>query len=78
MNTVEGIYQDTEDYRDHLATVDQRGKRIWVFPKKPKGRFYNARTWASFVLSATIACPSHGSPCGALALGGLVLCNVKM
>ncbi|MEY3194237.1 MAG: hypothetical protein RIQ78_334 [Bacteroidota bacterium] len=34
---------DTEDYRDHLATVDQSGNRIWLYPKKPKGRFYNAR-----------------------------------
>ena len=67
MNTVEEIYQDAEDYRDHLATVDQRGKRIWVFPKKPKGRFYNARTWASFVLLAVLIGQPfiriNGEPC---------------
>jgi cytochrome c oxidase accessory protein FixG len=38
---------DTEGYRDHIATVDQEGKRIWIYPKKPKGRFYNARTVVS-------------------------------
>ena len=39
--------EDNEDYRDHIATVDQSGKRIWLYPKKPKGRFYNARSWVS-------------------------------
>lgn len=39
--------EDHEDYRDHIATVDGSGKRIWLYPKKPQGRFYNARTWAS-------------------------------
>lgn len=38
---------DTEEFRDHLATVDDDGKRIWIYPKKPKGRFYNARIWVS-------------------------------
>lgn len=41
------IIMDAEDYRDHIATVDQEGKRIWIYPKKPKGRFYNARTLVS-------------------------------
>lgn len=42
------LEEDTEEYRDHIATVDKDGKRIWLYPKKPKGRFYNARTWVSF------------------------------
>ena len=41
------IIHDTEDFRDHLATVDSEGKRIWIYPKKPKGRYYNARIWVS-------------------------------
>jgi len=41
--------EDTEDYRDHISTVDQTGKRIWLYPKKPHGRFYTARTWVSGV-----------------------------
>lgn len=42
--------RDTESYRDSIATVDDKGKRVWVYPKKPKGRFYNARTYVSWVL----------------------------
>lgn len=49
MDPIEGIY-DTEEYRDHIATVDEKGKRIWIYPKKPKGRFTNMRTWLSGVL----------------------------
>jgi cytochrome c oxidase accessory protein FixG len=41
--------EDSEDYRNHIATVDAAGKRIWLYPKKPRGRFYNARTWVSAV-----------------------------
>lgn len=44
--------EDTEAYRDSIATVDQDGKRIWLYPKKPSGRFYNARTIVSLVFLA--------------------------
>jgi polyferredoxin len=44
--------KDTESYRDKMATVDERGKRVWVYPKKPSGRFYNARTYVSWFLLA--------------------------
>ena len=40
--------EDTEDYRDHIATVDEHGKRVWVYPKKPKGKFTSARTYLSW------------------------------
>ena len=36
-------------FRDKVATVDQKGKRIWVFPHKPEGKFYTLRTWATAV-----------------------------
>ncbi len=40
-----------ESFRDHISTVDEKsGKRIWVYPKKPKGRFYRWRTWLSWIL----------------------------
>lgn len=51
MDPIEAIY-DTEEYRDRIATVDEQGKRIWVYPKKPKGRFTNMRTVLSWVLLA--------------------------
>jgi cytochrome c oxidase accessory protein FixG len=44
--------EDTEAYRDSIATVDQDGKRIWLYPKKPSGRFYNARTIVSLIFLA--------------------------
>jgi cytochrome c oxidase accessory protein FixG len=45
--------QDTETFRDHIGTVDEKtGKRIWVYPKKPEGRYYNARTYLSIILLA--------------------------
>lgn len=42
--------KDTESYRDSIATVDEQGKRIWLYPKKPKGRFTNYRTYLSWIL----------------------------
>jgi cytochrome c oxidase accessory protein FixG len=49
---LDNVIEDAEDYRDHIATVDQSGKRIWLYPKKPSGRFYNARIWVSFAFLA--------------------------
>ena len=39
-------------YRDKLSTVSEDGKRVWVFPKKPKGKFFNYRKVFSFFLLA--------------------------
>jgi polyferredoxin len=41
-----------DNFRDHIATVDESGKRKWIYPKKPKGTFYNARTLVAVVLLA--------------------------
>jgi cytochrome c oxidase accessory protein FixG len=41
-----------QDFRDHLATTEKDGSRRWLFPRKPRGRFYQARTWFSYVLLA--------------------------
>lgn len=30
-------------FRDRISTVDDEGKRKWLFPKKPKGKFTNYR-----------------------------------
>ncbi len=42
--------QTEESFRDSLATVTKEGKRKWIYPKKPSGRFYNARTIVSIIL----------------------------
>ena len=44
------IINDTEAYRDSISTVDKEGKRVWIYPKKPKGPWTNARTYVSWVL----------------------------
>lgn len=36
-------------FRDSIATIDQKGKRKYIFPKKPKGALYNKRTLASIL-----------------------------
>lgn len=38
-----------KNFRDQLATVKD-GKRVWVYPKKPKGKLTNARTIVAAVL----------------------------
>jgi len=46
------INEGTEEFRDQIATVDQEGKRVWIYPKKPKGPYYTARTWVSLAFLA--------------------------
>lgn len=41
---------DTSGFREHLANVDKRGHRIWLFPKIIRGKFYQWRTRVSWVL----------------------------
>lgn len=36
-----------ESFRDSVSTIDKKGKRNFIFPKKPKGPLYNKRTIAS-------------------------------
>ena len=43
-----------EDFRDHLATADAEGRRVWIYPRQPRGRYYRARTWVSGVLLAIL------------------------
>nr|WP_294923133.1 cytochrome c oxidase accessory protein CcoG [uncultured Flavobacterium sp.] len=47
-----------EAFRDTIATVDESGKRKFIFPKKPSGKFYEYRKWVSyFLLAILIASP---------------------
>lgn len=45
---------DQEEYRDSIATVDEKGGRIWIYPKKPSGKFYKYRTYVSWILLAVL------------------------
>ncbi|MGB5204479.1 MAG: cytochrome c oxidase accessory protein CcoG [Eudoraea sp.] len=39
-----------ENFRDTIGTIDEEGKRAWIFPKKPSGRYYKYRKWVSYGL----------------------------
>ncbi|MCK9212438.1 MAG: cytochrome c oxidase accessory protein CcoG [Ignavibacteriaceae bacterium] len=41
---------DSSSYKDSVSTISEQGKRIWVYPKKPKGRFTSARTVVAIIL----------------------------
>lgn len=47
---MDNLYQFDQEYRDTIATVDEKGKRIWVYPKKPSGRFHNRRVYVAIIL----------------------------
>lgn len=41
---------ENEVFRDSIATITNEGKRSWIFPKKPSGRFYKYRSYVSYFL----------------------------
>jgi cytochrome c oxidase accessory protein FixG len=45
---------DPNTFRDSLSTVQDDGKRNWVYPKKVKGFFYKYRTYLSWILLAIL------------------------
>jgi len=46
--------QDKEHFRDSIGTISEEGKRNFIHPKKPKGRFTNYRTYVSWILLAIL------------------------
>ncbi len=46
------INEEHQEFRNQLATVTKEGKRKWIYPKKPSGRFHNARIVVSILLIA--------------------------
>ncbi|MBP9159799.1 MAG: cytochrome c oxidase accessory protein CcoG [Flavobacteriales bacterium] len=48
------VPEGKEDFRDHIATVDQQGKRLWIFPKKPSGKYFRYRQWFGYSLLALL------------------------
>ena len=45
---------NTDNFREHLSNVTDKGKRVWIFPKIIKGKFYKYRTWFSWLLLALL------------------------
>jgi len=55
--TVPGLTEPDQSFRDHLATVDAKGRRNWIFAQKPKGKWYSLRSyisWGFFILFFTL------------------------
>ena len=46
--------QGKEVFRDSIGTIDDSGSRNFIYPKKPKGKFTNYRTYVSWVLLAML------------------------
>jgi cytochrome c oxidase accessory protein FixG len=58
MNNTEQLYQYDDEFRNSIGTVDDKGKRIWVFAKKPFGSLHNKRVVVTvFLLSLFFAGP---------------------
>ena len=41
-------------FRDRVSNIDTGGKRIWIYPQKPEGRFHRARLLTGFILIAIL------------------------
>ncbi|MDQ2656859.1 MAG: cytochrome c oxidase accessory protein CcoG [Bacteroidota bacterium] len=49
---------DSEKFRESISTVDEKGKRVWVYPKKPSGNYHKARiAVTTFLLALLFAGP---------------------
>ncbi len=58
MEKEDALYIYDEEFRDSIATVDKEGKRLWIYPKKPAGRYHNWRIVVTvFLLSILFAGP---------------------
>lgn len=44
------VPQAEEEFRDSIATVDGKGKRIWIYPNKPSGKYHQWRVAVTVVL----------------------------
>jgi cytochrome c oxidase accessory protein FixG len=51
MSNQENLLEE-ESFRDHISTVDEEGNRVWVYAKKPKGKWTNRRDLVSYILLA--------------------------
>ena len=45
---------EQEAFRDTIGTLDDEGKRKYIFPKKPSGKFYDYRKYVSYLLLAIL------------------------
>lgn len=48
----QGQVVDPETFRDSVGTMDNAGKRKWIFPRKPSGKYTNYRSIVAYFLLA--------------------------
>ncbi|MCX7649093.1 MAG: cytochrome c oxidase accessory protein CcoG [Flavobacteriales bacterium] len=64
--TLEDLVYGEEDFRDHIPYEDAHGKRRWIYPRKPRGRFHKYRQIVAFgLLGLFFTMPHirwHGQP----------------
>ena len=41
---------EDDSFRDSIGTINEKGKRKFIFPKKPQGKYYDRRKLLSYVL----------------------------
>lgn len=51
--------EQDEAFRDRIATVNESGKRVWIFAKKPSGSFYNKRKIVSYIFLTFLFAGPH-------------------
>lgn len=62
---LEKLQEEGEAFRNSVVTMDEKGKRHWLFPKKPSGKFTKYRTYVSwFLLVILVAFPFVKLPNG--------------
>lgn len=44
------LYHYDEEFRNSISTVDASGKRVWVYPKRPSGKYHNRRIIVTILL----------------------------
>jgi cytochrome c oxidase accessory protein FixG len=47
-------HTDKDAFRDSVATIDESGRRNWIYPFQPSGKFYNYRKYVSYLLLAIL------------------------
>lgn len=51
-SAAEIISEESQTFRNELASINPDGSRKWVYAQKPEGRFFNARSIVSVILLA--------------------------
>jgi len=60
MNGPDNKHSENKDeyFRDTISTVNEQGKRAWIFPNEPNGKYYDFRTYFTwFYLIVLFATP---------------------